>query len=371
MSALLDAQSHRDVAVADPVSVGDIAEGVALAGLVYGSDAEPGVTRHGEHPDFFYKTPDGKRIKDEETLARIASLAIPPAYTDVWIAPDPNAHIQATGRDAKRRKQYRYHPRFRELRDGNKFQHIFEFADALPKIRARVAADMRQRKLSREKVLATVVWLLEHTMIRIGNDDYAKQNESYGLTTIKDEHVEVDGKHVEFHFKGKSGKIWNVAVDDARVAKTIKACQDLPGQDLFDWVDEDGKVHDVTSSDVNAYLREISGIDVTAKDFRTWTGTVLAAHALAELEFETKAGAKKNISAAIKEVAERLGNTPAVCRKAYVHPAVLEAYVEQELKLIVEEGDDPVATEERLRGGEAAVLELLRNRVGAGGPATS
>lgn len=354
-------------ASSEPVSISELEEGVRLAGLVYCSDGLPDITRHTDGDGFRYARPDGSAIDDEDTLARIAALAIPPAYTDVWISADPDGHMQATGRDAKGRKQYRYHARFRELRDGTKFEHIFDFADALPQIRARVASDMRQRNLSREKVLATVVWLLEHTMIRIGNEDYAKQNESYGLTTLHDEHVEVDHDKVEFHFRGKSGKTWNVSVKDKRVAKIVKACQELPGQDLFDYIDKDGKVRDVTSSDVNAYLHEISGKDITAKDFRTWTGTVLAAHALSELEFETASGAKKNIGAAIKHVSQRLGNTPAVCRKSYIHPDVLEAYVAKELALIVaaeaDGGGDAGDPQLRLRDDEVAVLGLLRRRV--------
>lgn len=353
-------------AASEPVSISDLEEGVRLAGLVYCSDTVPGITREGSGDQTRYLAPGGKPVTDAATLDRIASLAIPPAYTDVWISADPDGHMQATGRDAKGRKQYRYHPRFRDLRDGHKFEHIFDFAEALPLVRARVEQDMRARSLSREKVMATIVWLLEHTMIRIGNDDYAKQNESYGLTTLHDEHVDVDHDKVRFHFKGKSGKAWNVSVKDRRVARIVKQCQDLPGQDLFDYLEKDGTEHRITSSDINAYLRDISGKDITAKDFRTWTGTVLAAHALAELEFETDTAAKKNIGTAIKHVSQRLGNTPAVCRKSYIHPDVLEAYVERELALIVAEeaeGETSGDVQARLRADELAVLDLLRRRV--------
>jgi DNA topoisomerase-1 len=284
----------------------------------------------------------------------------------VWICPTPNGHIQATGRDARGRKQYRYHPRFREVREGTKYSHMLAFADSLADIRAKVREHLALRGLPREKVLATVVHLLEATLIRVGSDEYARTNKSYGLTTLKNRHVEADGSALRFNFKGKSGKVWKLKVRDRRIAKVIRACQELPGQELFQYLDEDGETRDVTSSDVNDYLREISGEDITAKDFRTWHGTVLAALALQEFEkFDSQAGAKRNIRDAIQKVAARLGNTPTICRKCYVHPEIIATYIEGSLLLEVKG-----RVEEELRSGlaaltaeEAAVLTLLRHRL--------
>ena len=249
---------------------GDLREAAEEAGLSYVDDARPGLTRRRSGKGFSYKDAKGNPVRDRATLDRIRKLAIPPAYTDVWICPRRNGHIQATGRDAKGRKQYRYHPDFRQAREENKFSRIMSFADALPKIRSRIDADMRKKGLPRDKVLATVVHLLETTLIRVGNDDYARTNRSYGLTTLRDPHVRIAGAALKFRFMGKSGKEWNVSLKDKRVARIVKACQDLPGQELFQYLDEDGQQRDVTSSDVNAYLREITGQDFTAKDFRTW-----------------------------------------------------------------------------------------------------
>ena len=336
------------------------------AGLVYVSDSEPGITRRRAGKGFSYRDPDGKAVKDRETLDRIRSLAIPPAYTDVWICADPNGHIQATGRDARGRKQYRYHPRFREARDSTKYERMLDFAAALPALRARVDEDMSRRGMPREKVLATVVHLLETTMIRVGNADYAKQNKSHGLTTLNDRHVKVDGAQIRFRFKGKSGKEWDLGIRDRRVARIVKASQDLPGQHLFQYLDDEGERRSVTSGDVNAYLREISGTDITAKDFRTWTGTVLAALALAEYEkADSQAAAKRNVREAIEQVSARLGNTPTICRKCYVHPQVIDSYLSDELALeigeeIAEELDKPA-----LRPEERQVLEFLRQRLSA------
>ena len=262
----------------------DPAEAAESAGLSYVSDEEPGIRRRKAGKGFTFIGPDGKVVRDPKTLARIRKLAIPPAYTDVWICPDPRGHIQATGRDAKGRKQYRYHPRWREVRDSTKFEHMIDFAKALPAIRSRIEEDMAKRGLPREKVLATVVHLLESTLIRVGNVDYAKQNKSYGLTTLRDRHVDVDGGKLRLQFKGKSGKTWSLQVKDRRIAKVVKACQDIPGQHLFQYLNEEGNRIPVTSTDVNAYLREISGREITAKDFRTWAGTVLAAMALQEFQ---------------------------------------------------------------------------------------
>jgi DNA topoisomerase-1 len=299
-------------------------------------------------------------------LERIHRLAIPPAWTDVWICASPNGHIQATGRDARGRKQYKYHPRWREVRDGTKFDHMLEFAASLPRIRKRVMADLSARGLPRHRVLATVVYLLENTLIRVGNSDYAKQNNSFGLTTLRDGHVDVNGGELRFEFKGKSGKVWKLRMRDRRIAKVVKSCQDLPGQQLFQYIDENGERQQVTSTDVNDYLREVAGVDVTAKDFRTWSGTVLAAMALSEFEsFDREAGAKRNIKAAIETVAARLGNKPTICRQCYVHPEVVNAYAEGSLLSALKS-----ETESALRGKlaklspeEAAVLAMLRGRL--------
>lgn len=332
------------------------------AGLHYVHDDRPGITRARAADDqpWVYTAPSGKTLTHPAALARIAHLAIPPAYTAVWICPDARGHIQATGRDAKGRKQYRYHEEFRAHRDGHKFNHLLDFADALPIIRARVDKDMARPGLPREKVLATIVYLLEHTLIRVGNDEYAKQNESYGLTTLEERHVVLAGSELKFRFKGKSGKEWNLALKDRRVARILKQAQELPGQHLFHYVGEDGQVHDVTSTDVNAYLHEIAGPGVTAKNFRTWAGTVLAALALAEMEHETAIDAKKNVRLAIEGVAAQLGNTPTVCRKSYVHPEVVSAYMDQRLMIRMA---DALEHQAALRPEEAAVLAFLRGRL--------
>ena len=344
----------------------DPREAAQAAGLVYVSDEDRGIRRERKGDAFIYYKPNGDRLDDEATLERIRKLAIPPAYEEVWICPRANGHLQATGRDARGRKQYRYHPQFREARESNKYEHMMEFARALPAIRAKLAEHMALRGLPREKVLATVVHLLETTLIRVGNDDYARENKSYGLTTLRTPHVKVEGAELRFQFKGKSGKTWRLQVKDRRIAKIVRACQDLPGQRLFQYQDEEGEVCEVTSADVNAYLREITGRDVTAKDFRTWAGTVMAALALQEFEaFDTQATQKKNLKAAIERVSARLGNTPTICRKCYVHPEVLNAYTEGALLLEVKE-----KVEGELRGDlaqlkpeEAAVLAMLEGRL--------
>jgi DNA topoisomerase-1 len=298
------------------------------AGLRYVSDEQSGFSRQRKGDEFEYFDTKGKPIRDEQRLLRIKRLAIPPAWSDVWICPSPNGHIQATGRDARRRKQYRYHERWREIRDENKFDRLVTFGKALPKIRRRLKKDFARSGLPREKVLAAIVQLLERSFIRVGNEEYARDNKSFGLTTMQNRHVEVKGSKLRFRFRGKSGRQHEVDVTDRRIARIVSKLQDLPGQSLFQYVDEDGKAHDVTSQDVNEYLREITGEDFTAKDFRTWAGTVLAAVALGSVgSFETKKEAKANIKNAISAVAEVLGNTPAVCRQCYVHPAVLEAYL--------------------------------------------
>jgi DNA topoisomerase I len=344
----------------------DAVEAAENAGLVYISDEEPGIRRLKRGKGTTYRGPDGKTISDAKILSRIRKLAIPPAYTDVWICPLARGHIQATGRDAKGRKQYRYHERWREVRDSTKFEHMLEFGAALPKIRERLAADMALHGLPREKVLATVVSLLENTLIRVGNSEYAKDNKNYGLTTLRDQHVDVDGSRLRFEFKGKSGKKWNLQVKDRRIAKIVRSCQELPGQHLFQYLDTAGERGQVTSADVNAYLKEISGRDITAKDFRTWAGTVLAAMALAEFEkFDSEAAAKKNLRNAIEKVAARLGNTPTICRKCYIHPEILKGYLDGDLLLDVQEEVEQELREElaNLKPEEAAVLSLLKSRI--------
>ncbi|WP_185999026.1 DNA topoisomerase IB [Novosphingobium aerophilum] len=344
----------------------DAQEAAESEGLVYVTDDSPGMSRQTYRGRFRYRDPRGNVVKDDKTLKRIASLAIPPAYTDVWICAKPNGHIQATGRDAKGRKQYRYHAKFREVRDSTKYEHMLDFAKALPAVRERIDADLQKRGLPREKVLAAVVHLLETTMIRVGNADYVKQNRSYGLTTLQDRHVAVEGAELRFNFKGKSGKQWKLRLRDRRIAKIVKASQDLPGQHLFQYIGEDGEQYEVTSNDINSYLKEISGADITAKDFRTWNGTVLAALALAEYEkVDNEAAAKRNVRAAIEAVASRLGNTPTVCRKCYIHPEVFDSYLSDELVLEARDAVEKELRDElsRLRPEEAVVLAFLQRRL--------
>ncbi|WP_427912890.1 DNA topoisomerase IB [Ramlibacter sp. MMS24-I3-19] len=356
---------REDTSDAEDPGLVDPEDAARSAGLRYVSDEQPGISRVKAGEGFSYRKSNGSTVTDERTLERIRKLAIPPAWTDVWICNAADGHLQATGRDVKGRKQYRYHPRFREVREETKYEHMMAFARALPAIRKAIGEHMALRGLPREKVLATVVHLLESTLIRVGNDDYAKENKSYGLTTLRNQHVAVDGTQLRFNFKGKSGKTWRLQIKDRRVAKVVRACQELPGQRLFQYTDDDGELREVTSSDVNAYLREITGREITAKDFRTWAGTVMAALALQEVEAaETQAAAKKNVRAAIERVAGRLGNTPAICRKCYVHPEVLQAYAEGQLLLQIEqkvEGELDKATS--LRPEEAAVLTLLQGRL--------
>lgn len=277
---------------------------------------------------FTYRDPSGKTLRDRAVLQRIRKLVIPPAWTDVWICPDPDGHLQATGRDAAGRKQHRYHPDYRRIRQQTKYHRMLHFARILPRVRQTTARHLRQPGLPRQKVLAAVVRLLEDTLIRIGNEQYARQNGHFGLTTLQDRHVTIRGQTARFSFRGKSGVRRIIQLHDRRLAKIIKACRELPGQDLFQYIDDDDQQRDVTSTDVNAYLREITGEDFTAKDFRTWAGTVLAASALRDLgAADTQAQAKKNIVTAVDRVARQLGNTRAVCRKCYIHPQVINAYL--------------------------------------------
>jgi DNA topoisomerase-1 len=297
------------------------------AGLHYVSDGVPGIRRRRAGRGWAYYAPDGARITDRAERARIRALVIPPAWTDVWICPDPLGHIQVTARDGRGRKQYRYHPAYRATRDASKFRRILEFSEILPRIRERIERDLAARHLTRRKVLATVVRLLDKTLIRVGNDAYARENRSFGLTTLRARHVAVRGHTVHFTFRGKSGVQHSVSVTDRRLARVIQQCQDLPGQELFRYRDEHGRVQTIGSGDVNEYLREISGRRITAKDFRTWAGTMLAASTLRDLgPPQSGRDAERKIVQAIDTVAARLGNTRAVCRTYYVHPAVLDAY---------------------------------------------
>ena len=347
--------------VLDPV------ESSKLAGLRYVSDEKPGITRRRRGKSFQYFDPDGKPIRDKDEIARIKSLAIPPAWINVWICPRANGHLQATGRDAKGRKQSRYHPRWREVRDETKYERMKLFGEALPIIRERVEKDLALPDLPREKVLATIVRLLETTFIRVGNAEYAKENHSYGLTTLRNKHVDVEGATVRFKFQGKSGKRHEIDINDRRLARIVKRCLDLPGYELFQYVDDDGSTHTVDSSDVNEYLRTIPEQPFTAKDFRTWAGTVLACLALREFEiFESATQAKKNMIQAVKTVAEQLGNTPAVCRKCYIHPAVLDSYMTGELVKILDAAEKKIAKNHHaLREEEVQVMFLLEHRLKA------
>jgi len=341
---------------------GELADPVAsakAAGLRYVSDMMPGIRRKRSGEAFTYEDAEGNPVEDESTLRRIKGLVIPPAWTDVWICASPLGHLQATGRDARKRKQYRYHERWRQVRDAVKYDRMLAFAEALPKIRERTDRDLELSGMPREKVLATVVRLLEETRIRVGNEEYVKENGSFGLTTLRNRHVNVVGSEVRFKFKGKSGKHHDVHLQDRRLARIIKRFLDVPGQELFQYIDEDGEHHAVESSDVNDYIGEITGDDFTAKDFRTWAGTLLAACALRDLaRFESASEAKRNVVAAIDEVARKLGHTRAICRRAYVHPVVIETYLGGALDSALDR--ERAMDGRRLRADEAAVLALLK-----------
>jgi DNA topoisomerase-1 len=355
----------RPRAAAREASIDPI-EAARSARLQYVSDAVPGIRRRRAETAFSYVGADGRPVRDQSELKRIKGLAIPPAWTDVWICPLSNGHIQATGRDAKGRKQYRYHPRWREVRDENKYGRMLLFGRTLPRVRARVRKDLSREGLPRDKVLAAVVRLLETTLIRVGNEEYAKNNKSFGLTTMKDRHVQVNGNNVRFQFAGKSGKRHEIDLDDARLARVVRRCRDIPGQELFQYFDSDGNRQSISSADVNEYLRDASGEDFTAKDFRTWAGTVLAAYALHELEaFDSDTQAKKNVVRAIESVAERLGNTAAICRKCYVHPEVIDAYIDGSLAQNLKERAEEELSDslEGLDPEEAAVLAFLQQRL--------
>lgn len=334
------------------------------AGLRYVNETERGIgrVRHGQR--FVYRSSTGKLVRDQRTLDRIRKLAIPPAWERVWICPSPSGHIQAAGYDTRGRKQYKYHPRWQEARDGQKYDKMLEFARALPKIRARVERDLRRKGLPREKVLAAVVKLLESTLIRVGNDEYAKHNGSFGLTTLRNRHARVRGRRVQFDFRGKHNIEREIGIDDSQLARVVRQCQELPGQELFEYINEDGEVRDVGSDDVNEYLREIAGEQFSAKDFRTWAGTVMAAWELRGSEpCESTSAGKRVVNEAISHVADKLGNTRAICRKCYIHPAVIEAYLEASLhELCGSNGHSRKRT--GLSPQEAAVAALLKRASG-------
>jgi DNA topoisomerase-1 len=340
-------------------------ESARTAGLRYVCDDKPGIRRTMGPLGFKYIGPNGRVVRNAAELKRIRSLAIPPAWTDVWICADPRGHLQATGRDARGRKQYRYHNDWRACRDETKFDRMHAFAAALPGIRRRTTADLARPGLPREKVLATVVQLLEKSLIRVGNDEYARANRSFGLTTLRNQHVDVKGSTLRFEFRGKSGVRHSVDVDDRRLARIVKQCRDLPGQELFQYVDGDGTHQDVTSQDVNAYLKEITGQDFTAKDFRTWAGTVLAATALRQLEkARTATHAKRNVVQAIEAVAGMLGNTRSVCRKSYIHPAIIDCYVDGSMfEVDLQRTAAGRKAALRLRVDEVVTLTILQMRV--------
>jgi DNA topoisomerase-1 len=347
--------------VTDPVA------SAKAAGLRYVSDARPGITRRAASDRFTYIDADGNVVRDEATLKRIAALAIPPAWSDVWICPIANGHLQATGRDAKGRKQYRYHPNWRQTRDETKYHRMVIFGEALPEIRRRADEDLALHGLPREKVLAAVVRLLEQTLIRVGNEEYARENGSFGLTTMRNRHVEVFGARLHFHFRGKSGIVHSVDITNRRLAAVVRRCRELSGQALFEYEDDEGMVRDIGSGDVNDYLRAISDHDFTAKDFRTWAGTVRTADELRHLgPCESETQGKKNIVQAIQQVSKRLGNTPAVCRKCYVHPAVLESYLDGTL-FECDTASSSTSTEDQfaLAPDERWLLELLKRRLAA------
>ena len=330
--------------------IGDAKTAARAAGLRYVSDEiTAGISRHGAPGHFYYKRADGQLVKDKATLKRIRKLAIPPAWKNVWIAPFANAHLMATGRDARGRKQYRYHSDFAAVRDADKYAHLADFAASLPAIRRRLKRDLSRPGLEREKILAAIVTLLEQTLIRIGNKDYARANHSFGLTTLRNGHVKVRGEELRFLFRGKSGKRWSLSVRDKRVARVIRSCQELPGQHLFEYRDTDGAVHAVSSSDVNAYLREITGTDISAKDFRTWAGTLKAAM--------LSQSAKPSARAIVAAVAEELGNTAAVCRKCYIHPRILAALESGDL--VLQPGPPGP---KQLTAAERSVLAYLRKK---------
>lgn len=361
LAGLLESHLAPRVAVTEALS--DPVASARAAGLRYVSDARPGITRHRAGKAFTYTYPDGSPVRDRPTLTRIKRLAIPPAYSDVWICADPNGHIQAVGRDARGRKQYRYHEEWRAVRDSVKFHRMLAFGEALEAIRERTDRDLRRKGLPREKVLATVVKMLEMTRIRVGNEEYSRKNNSFGLTTLRNRHVKVRGRGARFKFVGKSGKEHDVLLDDPRLVRVIKQCMEIPGQELFQYLDDNGNPHTIDSADVNEYIKEISGQDFTAKDFRTWAGTVLAARYLrAVKESAAEKERRAEITRMVKAVSNELRNTPAVCRKSYIHPTVIEAFSEGLLRPVP--GVDPTTLTPSMMfvsAEEKALLEMLRD----------
>lgn len=346
--------------IVDPI------ESAKAVGLRYVSDTTPGIQRQYEGEKFCYIDTKGKQISDDSELSRFKALVIPPAWTDVWICPLPHGHLQATGRDAKGRKQYRYHQHWRQVRSQTKFNRMIAFGEALPKIRQRIEEDLALRGLPREKVLATVVKLLEITRIRVGNEEYAQTNKSFGLTTMRDRHADISGSRLRFKFRGKSGVDHDIELSDRRLAKIVKSCRDIPGQELFQYIDDAGQRQPIDSGAVNDYLREITGLDFTAKDFRTWAGTVLAAQELNDLGSpQSQTEVKKNVTQAIKDVAKQLGNRPATCRKYYVHPAIIDAYIDGTLFQTMKQatGKKQEDSPFQLRSEERAVLKLLEQHL--------
>ncbi len=330
----------------------------------YVTDAEPGIRRRREDKRFVYVGSEGKKVRNLRHLRRIKSLAIPPAWEDVWICASDDGHLQATGRDQKGRKQYCYHPRWREVRDDTKYPRILEFEAKLPRLRKRCARDLAARGLPRKKVLAVIVSLLETTLIRVGNEEYARDNKSFGLTSMRDRHVATASGELCFEFQGKSKVAHSISVSDPRLARIVRRCRDLPGYTLFQYLDEDGQRHAIEAAHVNAYLREAMGDDFTTKDFRTWAGTVLAYKALSELsEFDSQAQAKKNVITAIESVAKKLGNTKSVCRNCYIHPEIIESYIDRSFFAVVNEKIKRTMDEKPLRREEAVVMALLRERL--------
>lgn len=348
---------------------GDMELSAQAARLRYVQDDKPGFGRKRTAKGFRYVDTQGRPLRDEKQLARIRSLAIPPAWEKIWICPYANGHLQATGYDARQRKQYRYHKEWRAIRDEAKFEHIIDFALHLPLIRERIDAELTQPGLSRDKVLALVVALLETTMIRIGNDEYARNNGSFGLTTLRNRHVEVSGGRIAFHFKGKSRVEHAIEIQNARLARLVRKMKELPGQELFQYLDDDGKRHAIDSSDVNDYLKRITGRDYTAKDFRTWSGTVQTFHTLSAAEpFENQSQAKKNVLAAITEAARKLGNTPSICRKCYVHPLIIDIYMTGKLFAALRKHSQPQQLD-AWQAAEQDVLALLQRHAGVKQPA--
>jgi DNA topoisomerase I len=356
---------QRKASVVGITAFSDPARLAKASQLRYVMDDLPGITRKRTRKGFLYLNAHGRVLRQTKDLRRIQSLAIPPAWEHVWISPWPDSHLQATGRDARGRKQHRYHPRWREVRDQTKFDRMSAFGRALPNLRRRLNRDLARPGLPRDKVLATVVRLLESTMIRIGNEEYARHNRSYGLTTMRSKHVKVKGAKIQFEFRGKGGKSFNLDLNDRRLARIVNHCQDLPGQELFQYVDEEGRRRTINSSDVNDYLRQVTREDFSAKDFRTWAGTVLAARALREIkQVDSKAHTKRNLANAIETVAKKLGNTRSVCRNCYIHPAVIGSYLDGTLQNVMNQRANPQTklSLNRLNADELAVLAILEHQ---------